>query len=789
MSIVGACANRGKQPAIHFAIVVIVKYFFRSSSHLKVLLNTMVKAKSFSSTSRGVTKSMRAKGTSENTQKRAKEDDEAAARIYKNYAQSNIGDDSETELEIAGDADRHHAMFSEGASGGPYIRNRPKYGGREDSVGDAGSPHGEEEKCTPSGDLSKLLNLEAEQYRRIMKKQRDHRCALCPFREFPRPCKVLAHVSNYHVASNNWVASGRKQLRVCIALYDNDVLCEGDDFTPMPNYLRRSADIIRGQISKNSPEAVVDLGANNLIDRDIRLIQFAFGPEFRHVGYIRQNENSFRTLGYNIYSEAFYNQVFRSALSHQGRIDRIQSQMDDICANELGSLQPKFIHVWEAVLFDIFYSPGVEERLATMLEICRANGEFESITVDCTVKPTLPLLGQVNRNILKSKKKNQAVPYAEQYHSVLIVRGACGSALLVEPMFSENILASAAVYLKKFTEGQRGSVKFMSTDKTSGLLVATMRQVFPGLIGCALDPVHLAMAVEQPTWEKRNRISRCLRSIMSKFTPTIYGKAASGAFYDGSDIRRTLEEDRIKKEFSGGCNVGQDYAISRLKCISPDRGFDKRSEFMMLLRYLVAAHPDLARKKGRTSKSISQLLRSSCDEGTVEWYLNNERMRRMVSPKIAPFIAVGTTGSEAINAELKLWFRGIFQIHGPILELKLRIFQIAKLSAFVSAMYNKTTHQIKQQRVLARCIKKRRLFSTEEEWRAWCEEQNASGSKSRSNFMKKRDEYAARLASWKKKNGKKEGAKHVKKALKRTPYRQYKGSRDRWIGGAQVPQK
>ena len=226
--------------------------------------------------------------------------------------------------------------------------------------------------------------------------------------------------------------------------------------------------------------------------------------------------------------------------------------------------------------------------------------------------------------------------------------------------------------------------------------------------------------------------------------------------------------------------------MGRLKNISPGRGFDARSEFVALLRYLVAAHPDLAKKKGRTPKSISQLLKSSRDASTAEWYLNNERMRRMVSPKLAPLIAVGTTGSEAINAEIKQWPRCIFQIHGPIMRLKLRIFQIAKLSAFVSAMYKKTTHQIKQQRVLARCIKKRRIFSTEEEWCAWCAGQNAGGHQPRSNFMKERDAYSGRLSARKKKNEKK-GAKNVKNVLKRTPYRQYKGSRDRWSGALKTP--
>ena len=151
------------------------------------------------------------------------------------------------------------------------------------------------------------------------------------------------------------------------------------------------------------------------------------------------------------------------------------------------------------------------------------------------------------------------------------------------------------MYVKRFTEKQRNGVKFISTDKKSGLLVATMRQVLPGLIGRALDPVHLSMAVEQPTWEKRNRITRAPRSILAKSAPTIYGKADNGAFYDGSDLCRTSEEDRSGNAFSAD-TISQEYDMDRLKSISPGRGFGKRGEFMMFLRYLVAAHPDLARK-------------------------------------------------------------------------------------------------------------------------------------------------------------------------------------------------
>ena len=52
--------------------------------------------------------------------------------------------------------------------------------------------------------------------------KRDRRRMLVPFRVFQAPYRVRAHISNYHVGSNIWCASGRKQLRVRITLYDND---------------------------------------------------------------------------------------------------------------------------------------------------------------------------------------------------------------------------------------------------------------------------------------------------------------------------------------------------------------------------------------------------------------------------------------------------------------------------------------------------------------------------------------------------------------------------------------
>ena len=97
-----------------------------------------------------------------------------------------------------------------------------------------------------------------------------------------------------------------------MAMYDNDILSDGDDFTPLPNYLRSSADIIRDHAVHNSPEMTDELDPNNLIDVEIRLVQFANGPEFRHFEFTRREKNRFRLNGNNLYPDEFIIRYFAS---------------------------------------------------------------------------------------------------------------------------------------------------------------------------------------------------------------------------------------------------------------------------------------------------------------------------------------------------------------------------------------------------------------------------------------------------------------------------------------------
>ena len=162
------------------------------------------------------------------------------------------------------------------------------------------------------------------------------------------------------MGSNIWRAAGRKQLRVCIALYNNDSFAAppGDLFAPLPNYLRRSAVITRGQILTNPPDKGDELAPNNSIDREIRPIPNADGPEFRHIEFVHREGHRFRSLGCNFYSESFYVEVSRNAVEEQGRVGQIMVRMQKKCENELARL-PKNSYASGGRYFSIYFTPPV----------------------------------------------------------------------------------------------------------------------------------------------------------------------------------------------------------------------------------------------------------------------------------------------------------------------------------------------------------------------------------------------------------------------------------------------
>ena len=342
------------------------------------------------------------------------------------------------------------------------------------------------------------------------------------------------------------------------------------------------------------------------------------------------------------------------------------------CANELVSLQPQFVIVWEAILCDIFFSAGAEGQLADRLDMCLEGGEFETVTVDTTVKPTYALVGKVGGISKRSTKLNQAVPYAEQLRGIHIVRGSSGSVLLINPMISESISDAGALYRDRFTSRQRNAARYFAADKVGPLLCRTTRDVFHKIRGCALDPLRLAFDAEQSTWgpKKKNSPHWEIRRILSKFPPKINGRACAGGLYQGDVIRAGVAEAKARSGISKS-RISKRKATNFLRNLDTKNGFNSRGEFGLRLQNAVAAFPAYAVKWTLEKRPVKRHLFDACSPSGSEWYLNNERIRRDATPQLVNYMARGATGSEALNAELKRWFHGIAHMRPSTMRLEL----------------------------------------------------------------------------------------------------------------------
>ena len=123
-------------------------------------------------------------------------------------------------------------------------------------------------------------------------------------------------------------------------------------------------------------------------------------------------------------------------------------------------------------------------------------------------------------------------------------------------------------------------MKYITSDTVRPGQYAKLRRVLPLLECCALDPLHLAIAVEQSTWEYKSELSIALRRVLSKFNPVEPGEAAVGRFYNGSPLEAESSEGNYRADvvFQTNCAAK---ARRRLRTINFAKGMKSRSEFCM----------------------------------------------------------------------------------------------------------------------------------------------------------------------------------------------------------------
>ena len=162
--------------------------------------------------------------------------------------------------------------------------------------------------------------MEEIEHNNIRKMHGAYCCPFCPFRAFGRLCQLSDHLRRHHVAAKQFVCSGKKQLKVILALHDSDSVRKENG----ADYLFRSAMLLRTQV-------VPPLDRNkNFIDKNLRLLLEKDGPRYVNQKALGEQIVARRVL--NIYyDKSFAEMVYREIVLHHSSVPWQQQNMHVQC--------------------------------------------------------------------------------------------------------------------------------------------------------------------------------------------------------------------------------------------------------------------------------------------------------------------------------------------------------------------------------------------------------------------------------------------------------------------------
>ncbi len=431
----------------------------------------------------------------------------------------------------------------------------------------------------------------------------DFPCPLCPFRRFDRKKRLQHHLDAYHSSRTQFVASGTKQLKAITVLFDDDRLT-GE---PALMLQTRTAAIMRQTIAPPLQ------GSVNLIDRSIRLVYTERGPEF-HNREALENSREHRRVRNTYYTHGFA-EIFRvECLVQHARVKSCLPRLIMIAkqqGNQLAGLYSLRVATWWPFVEDVFTSLQSQIFRQSLARAFVLHEEFESISVDATLKVCTTILGQASYRARPEVRNAAAFGDSESMRRLLTVRGRTGCVLSLEPLTSEGSPEVSMALQTSLPAEARPQVKYIACDNPTPVLWHHLVDVFPNLHIMSLDPVHLAIIYEYATWRKRTAGSSLLRRVMSKLTSCDDAMSAAtwGPPYTGAaSIQLNRQEEIVRSQI-----LDQSMSMARAKAIDAEldtsRPFYDRIELIEGIAAVCALYPDEVRRKVQSAnKEIFKLL-------------------------------------------------------------------------------------------------------------------------------------------------------------------------------------
>ena len=540
-------------------------------------------------------------------------------------------------------------------------------------------------------------------------------CSLCPFRCFASDFAAWRHLDTCHRESKCFVCSGRKQRKVIVALYDHDSLA-GRNPTDL---LRRSATILRSSI-------VPPLSMNRTaIDRDIRLVLTAVGPVYANAVALGDTM-LVRRVGNLFYSRCFANLLFREFVMAKGRLAEALTRVHiHACSNgsEISNLFPQHGKGMWSIAQDILLLKPVCELFEYFYSKLLAHNEFETLTMDGTVKVCLAIMGQASGASIRKDADAAAMPEEEHLRRLVTVRGRSGSVLALRLVREEAVFDIAAQLRECFTPEQLAQVKFVGVDQPSRKWHVDLKHVFPALELLFQDVTHLALNCEKGFGGKRSEGSVALRKILTKFEAVdqkMFATTLSNDPFTGqSAAPLTEEEEEWRAIIRGKESLPKEQAQRFLSSLGSHQPFSSRTEFIRAVACLSIAFTAHLDSKGSNKNTVRSFLFNATSPVQCAWYFNNHIHRHRVNPAGLPLLASGTTGNEALHNELKQAFRQTIRLHQSTMATKMRVFLFGKLLSFTVARFRPTSRQMRPAQILGRALASD-IFE-KEAWAQCCE--------------------------------------------------------------------
>ena len=546
------------------------------------------------------------------------------------------------------------------------------------------------------------------------------RCRVCPFRSFLDPADLKEHYERDHTAELSYVASGTKQLKVVMALYDNDQIRRRQP----KRLLERSADLIRTTVRPGLG------GDRTLIDRKIVLAFHSDGPIFLNEDTVAHSLN-YRRVGSTYYSREFATLVVQETIVNQGLVKPMIHRLAMIFTQKgstLSSLLLTDVAGWLKVLEDIMYSPFVADLQRDLLSECFQHEEFIHLSMDATVRLMRRVKGQEDYRCSYDRRNTAPIPDSEAKRRILTIMGRTGAVVgfvLVRNEGSEEIVRALS---SKMTQMHMQQVRAVSLDECNAKLFQALLQILPNLEYMMLDTVHPAIVYEHCFYKKKTPGSKLLRVIMHKFNKLRANGSAPGwgRVFDGTDppVLSTIESRARDQILLTNMSAGK--ARSVLKALNPETPWETTGAFIDALAALTATYPEEVKRRSHAGGvQIKRLLFNIAAPSRMQWFFNIMRFRHTLDESLIPLLGSGTGRNESAHMVLNRANRNQPEWHQTTAELQFHTAQIARNVAHNCAAYYPTLRQLTHATVLHR-----RIATIEYppfEWEEFCKELCVSG--------------------------------------------------------------